>query len=111
MENLVFTRDEKGRPVATAKPPRDVLAHYLEGELRANARACRHILEKVRQVRSGQRPEWEGLSNDWRVLLRRDTAEISIEDTVPERIIRLTTEELEQAVEAWLRFIEPPAAP
>lgn len=106
MRNLRFTWDQQGRVTAVGEPPRDVLADYLSNELQANPSACRRLLNTLRQLRTGKRDAWEVLGEAWTLKLSRFSAELISEDVVPGRRMALPIEDLEEAVDSWLQFIE-----
>nr|WP_205694607.1 hypothetical protein [Corallococcus coralloides] len=87
-------------------PPDDVLADYLAQELRPDANRAQGMLNVLASLRQGRRERWDVTGETWSLELNRARASIHSEVAIPGRSQDLPLEEFEDAIRAWLEFME-----
>ena len=92
--------------VVRAPPPNDVLADYLSEELQPGSGAAERLLDLVHGFRAGRCGVWEVPGECWSVELTPARATLRTEDAIPGRTLHLPLEDFEEAVRAWLDFVQ-----
>jgi hypothetical protein len=89
-------------------PGHDLIAAYLAIDIQKSRYGAEELLQKTREVRSGQIPSWERIGNAYWLRLFPDHVEIA-EDYGEEtgEVARIPASDFEAAVAAWRDFANP----
>lgn len=87
-------------------PAHDLVAAYLAMDIQKSPEWIKEVLQKTREVKSGQIPSWERIGNAYCLRLFPDHVEIEedYEDESGEPV-RISIEDFEAAAAAWRDFV------
>ena len=89
----------------SGNPTHDLIAAYLAIDIQKSPEWIKEVLQKVREVKSGQIPSWERIGNAYCLRLFPDYIEIE-EDYAEEggETARISIDDFEAAITAWQEF-------
>lgn len=87
-------------------PAHDLIIAYLTIDIQKNAQWAEELLQKTREVKSGQISSWERIGNAYWLRLFPNQVEIE-EDYAeePGEVVRISINDFEAAVVAWQEFV------
>src|SRR5512133_3593621 len=88
-------------------PAHNLIAAYLAIDIQKSPEWIKEVLQKTREVKSGQIPSWERIGNAYCLRLFPDHVEIEEDyEEEPGEPVRISIDDFEAAAAAWREFVD-----
>jgi uncharacterized protein YacL (UPF0231 family) len=106
MINVKFYEDQEGYFKVDIDEQYQLIGQYFETEVQGIYGVCQDLLEAIKEIKTGDRTELEGVGNAYGLKLTIDTVTIWNEFSETELILEISLADFTQALENCVVFLQ-----